>query len=141
MTLTIQDLLSVTALVAIVQFLAVKLIEKRIEGSIRHEYDKKLEEFRFEIRRREQAARVAKLLAMRFRQPPPSPAEFNELAWELSLWLPPDLVRELTSCLCGAEGAKEPKEILIAIRKQLQGSGDDLRPEQIVHMESQSNVA
>ena len=136
MTLTLPDFASIALLWAALQFLASKWLEKRLESSIRHEYDRKLEEFRSDIRRREQAARVAKLLALRFRQPPISAAEFNELAWELSLWLPADLVRELTRCLCGAEGAKNPKEILIAVRKHILGKDDDgLLAEQIVHME------
>ena len=102
MNLTFTDFFSVAALVGIVQFLASKWLESRLTQSIKHEYDRKLEEYRFEMRRSEQAARVAKLLALNDR-PGVAPHEFNELAWELSLWLPADLVRELTRCLCGAE--------------------------------------
>lgn len=135
MTLTLPDFVSVALLSAFLQFLASKWIEKRLESSIRNAYDRKLEEFRSEVRRREQAARVAKLLAMHFRQPPPSAAEFNELAWELSLWLPADLVRALTACLCGAQDAKNPKEILIEVRRHLNPQEDGLLADQIVHME------
>lgn len=132
MNLTLSDIISVTFLVGVLQFLSTKWLEARLTASITHEYDKKLEDYRGKIKRREQAARVAKLLAMQF-NPNASTAEFNELAWELSLWLPPDLVRELTSCLCSAPNAKQPKEILIAIRKQLLDKPDDLLAEQIVH--------
>jgi hypothetical protein len=134
MSLTFTDFLSVAALVGILQFLASKWLEIRLTASITHEYDRKLEEYRFEMRRREQAARVAKLLALSYR-PDVAVHEFNELAWELSLWLPADLVRELTRCLCRAEGAMNPKELLIAIRKQLHAAGDNLTADQIVHRE------
>ena len=112
----------------------------RLTQSIKHAYDRKLEEYRSEIRRREQAARVAKLLALSYR-PDVTAHEFNELAWELSLWLPADLVRELTRCLCRAEGAKDLKQLLIAIRKQLHSAGDDLRADQIVHREDPNGRA
>lgn len=132
--MSFTDFLSVTALVGVIQYLASKWLESRLTNSIKHEYDCKLEEYRFEMRRREQAARVAKLLAINFR-PGTTAHEFNELAWELSLWLPADLVRELTRCLCGAEGAMHPKQLLIAIRKQLHSAADNLTADQIVHRE------
>ncbi len=134
MNLTFTDFLSVTVLVAIVRLLASKWIESRLTQSIKHEYDRKLEEYRFEMRRREQAARVARLFALSYR-PGVAAHEFNELAWELSLWLPADLVRELTRCLCRTDGAMNPKLLLIAIRKQLHSAADDLTAEQIVHRE------
>jgi hypothetical protein len=132
MTLTIPDFIWLTVLFGTLQFLASRWVESRLKASIEHEYNQKLEDYRFEMRRREQAARVAKLLAMSFRNDIPV-HDFNELAWELSLWLPADLVRELTRCLCGAPGAMNPKELLIAIRKQLHSKADDLTADQIVH--------
>jgi hypothetical protein len=38
-------------------------LKARIESSIKHEYDKKLEAFRFEMKAREQAAKVAELFS------------------------------------------------------------------------------
>ena len=64
MNMTFTDFLSVGALIGIIQFLASKWLEGRLTQSIKHAYDRKLEEYRFEMRRREQAARVAKLLAL-----------------------------------------------------------------------------
>ena len=57
MNLSLYDLLSVSALVGALQFLTGLWIKTRLESSIKHEYDRQLEEFRAEIRRREQAAR------------------------------------------------------------------------------------
>jgi hypothetical protein len=135
MNLTITDILTVVltncVTVPVLQF----IISKWFMARLKHDFDRKLEDYRSEIRRREQAARVAKLLALSYR-PDAKPHEFNELAWELSLWLPPELVRELSRCLCGADGAMSPKDILIAIRKLLlQNASDDLTADQIVHRE------
>src|SRR5689334_2962873 len=92
-------------LLAALQFLVGLWIKARLEGSIKHEYDRRLKDYEAQIRIREQAARVAELLAMRF-DPQATPAQFNRLAWELSLWLPAQLVCDLTQCLVGVKGAK-----------------------------------
>ena len=136
MNLNIQDFVSVGVLIAIVQFLATMWLKARLEAGIRNEYDEKLELFKAEIRTREQAARVAKLFAMAADHSS-SPAQFNELAWELSLWLPADIVRHITKCLCNVPNAKAHKDILIDVRKLLlQNDKDDLLAEQIVHREN-----
>src|SRR5436190_11196137 len=122
-------------LVAALQFLIGLWIKARLEGSIKHEYDKQLKNYESQIRVREQAARVAELLAMAF-DPSVEAKRFNQLAWELSLWLPAPLVCDLSRCLVGAKDAKNPKEILIEVRKiLLQSPTDSLCPENIVHRE------
>jgi hypothetical protein len=133
MTLSLQDIGVVAALQTVLTLLAGELFKYRLQNSIKHEYDKKLEEFRFEQRKREQAVKVAKLLALSF-DSKTDEREFNELAWELSLWLHKDIVWEITKCLCGDSSAKDPKEILIIIRKALNNGKDDgLEAGQIVH--------
>lgn len=133
MTLTLPDIGAIAALWALLAFLTGEWFKYRLQNSIKHEYDRKLEEMKFDLRKREQAARVAKLLAMSF-DPTTKSREFNELAWELSLWLPGDLVWEITKCLCGESTAKNPKEILIEIRKVLNNGVDDgLEAGQLVH--------
>ena len=136
MNLTIWNILSVGTLVAIIQLIGVTWLKSWVTAHVKHEWDRKLEDYRSETRRREQAAQVAQLLALNYR-PGTAAHEFNALAWELTLWLPADLVRELTRCLCQTEGAMSPKEVLIAIRKHLLGR-DDLTPDQIVHREDPS---
>lgn len=132
MYLTGIDLSIIICVVAAVQWMVSKWFEARLVQSIKHEYDKRMEELRFETRKREQAARVSELLASEFSADPET-ERFNRLAWELSLWLPADIVRELTRYLCKDDTAKHPKEILIAIRRLLHGDKDMLEPEMIVH--------
>lgn len=122
-------------LMAVLQFLLSLWIKARLEGSVKHEYDKLLKNYESQLRIRDQAARVAELFALAF-SPKTEPARFNQLAWELSLWLPAPLVCDLTRCLVGDKNAKSPKEILIEVRKiLLQSSDDPLRPENLVHRE------
>src|SRR5689334_16071302 len=78
-------------------------LKSRLENSIKHESDKKLEAFRFEMKAREQAARVAELFSEArdgdVNLTPERAKKLNRLSWELSLWLPADSVRDLTSHL------------------------------------------
>jgi hypothetical protein len=129
----------------IVAFLLKTWIEARLKASIEHEYDRKLEALRFEMRAREQAAKVAELMTEArdgSTELTPDPAKnINKLAWELSLWLPADTVRELISHLCYAEGSKTMKEVLVDVRKHiLANPKDDLKAEQIVHFEVKKEV-
>lgn len=149
MNLTLADLVAVVAGNAGVLWLVSKWLEARLQASIQHEYDKKMEairhqyerqmeDYRNSIRIREQAARVVDLLVHAHHAKAPDPEKFNRLAWELSLWLPADLVWELTRMLCNDPGAKHPKEILVAVRRiLLQDSNDTLLPAQIVHQQQQ----
>lgn len=139
MNLTIGDISVVMVLNAILVFLSSKWIETRLTNSIKHEYDKELEKFKAQLKKQEQAARVARLLAMAVDHNT-TDREFNELAWELSLWLPKDLVWDLTQCLCKADGALQIKEVLIKIRSTMNGENDGLEAGQISHRSSNPNL-
>ena len=145
MALTALDLLIISVAVGILQFLVSKWLEARLTNSIKHEYDqklteiahdysRKLEEFKFDVRKREQAAKVAELLAMHHNTPAKGEeTKFDQLIWELSLWLPAELVRMLSRHLVGEDDAQDARDLLTAIRKQLHGPSDDLLPSQIVY--------
>ena len=91
----------------------------------------KIEEYKLDIKKREQSLRIAELLAT-VREGAGDPKEINKLVWELSLWLPQNTAKELSDCLLRRAGSKDPEQILIDIRKILHGPGDDLKPENIV---------
>ncbi|MFN7564583.1 MAG: hypothetical protein ACK5TH_22615 [Prosthecobacter sp.] len=100
------------------QFLIGLWIKARLEGSIKHEYDKLSEEYKYDIKVREQAAKVAAFLA-KSEDPKSTPSELNQLSWELSLWLPVEIYHQLAQTMCNPHGLKEIKEVLIAVRKFL----------------------
>jgi hypothetical protein len=87
-TADILKILGINAVLFIpLQFLLGLWLKARLEASIRHEYDRKLEDYRRQQNRRERAAAIAELFsewAARGEE-----KTLNRLAWEAALWLPP----------------------------------------------------
>jgi len=110
-------------------------LTRKIE-EIKTEYSRELEDYRHELSRRTQAARISEALARACYGDGSQPREYVQLVWELSIWLPPELVRKLTVCLVDAsQGKANPKDVLIEARKLLHGDSDDLTAEQIIHLD------
>jgi hypothetical protein len=101
-------------------------------------FDRKLEEAKYEIRVREQAATIAELFAEWGTSDTPkirNARRLNELYWSAVLWLPEDLVREVSRRLNNANGARDLKAILLDIRRLLQGKSDQLVAPELVHFD------
>lgn len=169
--LKITDYVVIVSLNAILTAVVSWWIKSRLEQSIKHEYAKKLaeynrpiseqletyksvlntfvnsqlEEYKFEIRKREQATKIVELFALVYSGVPTTSdettylADINRRVWELSLWLPAGIVRGLSTSLTGVKGEKDPKQTLIEIRKVLLGENDDLKAEEIVHFGKAQN--
>lgn len=99
---------------------------------LEYRFDRLLKDYEYQLKIREKSAGVAELLSIVF-SADYTPEKFNRLAWELSLWLPADIVCELTHCLCKSERNIQPKDVLIRVRKHLLGNNDTLIAENIVH--------
>jgi len=108
-------------LVAILVSLVSMWFKARIEESIKRIYAEKLEDYKRELNRRDQAARVAKLLALVRAGTPSDIAKANQLSWEMSLWLPAETARKLAKHLAKASGAPDHTELLLEIRCILLG--------------------
>ncbi|HSY19768.1 MAG TPA: hypothetical protein VK815_15600 [Candidatus Acidoferrales bacterium] len=122
-------------LLAGLQFWLTTWLKARIEESIKHEYAMKLEDYKNDIKIREQASKVAALLANVRWNDGKSNQELDRMAWELSLWLPTDLCCRLTEVLVRGQSVGELKQILIDVRKLLlKEQAGDLKPEQIAHV-------
>jgi hypothetical protein len=105
-------------------------IQKKIDGAVAAT----LEDYKFQLKIREQAAKVAELCALSI-EPKKNADKFNQLAWELSLWLPAEIYCDLARCLCNEPGAKNIKDILIDVRKHLLGKRHgNLKAENILHV-------
>ena len=117
-----------------VQFLLAEWLKARLSESIRFEYAQQIEEYKNEIKIREQSARVAELLAEAL-SGDPDPKRYNRLSWELALWLPANIYSDLKYALCepGNREHKHYKEVLIDIRKTLLKDPGNLKAEEIVH--------
>jgi len=113
------------------QVAAAVWLKARLEASIRHEYDRRLENYRRELDRKQRAAIVAELFA-EWASPTPDRKVLNRLSWEVSLWLPSSIVKDVTKRLANASDAREVKDILVDVRKHL-APGDDIAAHDIVH--------
>jgi hypothetical protein len=137
----------VTILVIIVQFLLSNWIKSRLEKSIEHEYSKKIEDYRFSILQREQASKIASLLAkwakysakektiLKEKELYDYYEELTRLSYEISLWInDEELVKKIMVRLENKEGAPQNKELLIKIREHILGKKTkQLKAENIIH--------
>lgn len=119
-------------LFGVLQFAATTWLKARLEASIRHEYDRRLEAYRRELDRRDRAAMVAELFA-EWSSFPKDPKRLNQLTWEASLWLPANIVKEVSKRLSNSADAHDVREILVDVRKHLSTSPDDISAHEIVH--------
>ena len=110
----------------------VRQLTEKVE-EIKTTYSKQIEDYKQELSRRAQAAKVAEFLT-EWSAPKSDYVKLNGYMMELSLWLPHELYRNLAKCVCYTPGAPFPKEILISVRKYLlREDAGDLKPEEIVH--------
>jgi hypothetical protein len=107
-------------------------VKASIEGAVKHQWDRDLEEFKYEMRRREQAAMIAELLA-EWDNRSSDRKRLNQLVLEANLWLPESIARELNRVLSYHADAKSSKELVIDIRRLLQGEKDSLLANEIVY--------
>ncbi|MGN2614743.1 hypothetical protein [Aliivibrio fischeri] len=117
-----SDLGLFTLLFAALQCVIGFWLQSRIRYSIKNEYDQKLEQLKvdlnFSIKKREEAALVAELLA-EWVSKPEDLKTLNKLLWEASLWLPDQETLELNNLLAH-EGNITTKQMIIKIRKIIQ---------------------
>jgi hypothetical protein len=84
--------------IGIIQFLLAEWIKSRIENSIKAEYDKILEEYRYNLKVKERAEKIAEYLSLYY-EDSQNFQRLNQLSWELSLWLPSDIYINLGKSL------------------------------------------
>ena len=136
--LGITETALILAGVGVIQFLLALWTKARLEASIKSEHDRLLEDYRFEQKAREQAAKAAEYLALASDlKPTSSDAEYrraNHLAWELALWLPDDLYRKLTRALTSPKSKDNNiLAVLVEIRTLLLKSPGTLTDNEILH--------
>lgn len=112
------NILSVIISSGIIALIIKKFIKTKIEQSIKHAYDKKLEEFKQEQLIRYKAEVVAELIA-EWLDNPEDIKRLNQLSFEAFLWLPDDICNELSKLLSHKDDAKPYREVLLSTRKLL----------------------
>jgi len=127
----LTNIFTTTVLVAGIFFMIKKWIEHRIAQSIKHEYDKKLEQLKNEISARNRAVLVAELIS-EWIDCPKERVKLNRLTFEAFLWLPENVARELSKALAHDPSAKDIRAILLMVRHHLLGEDGLEAPEIIV---------
>ena len=115
-----QEVLVTIAGFAAVQFVLGAWFKSRLDASIKAEKDRLMEEYKYQIKTREQATKVAEYFSYYFRLKPDSPEvdyrKANQLAWELALWLPEDIYRRVTKAVVNNSRENNIFTALISVR-------------------------
>jgi len=121
--ITYESLVTATALLAALQFLVSLWLSERFKAQLQRETGVFLESIRWEVRVREQAAKVAEYMALaRDLRESSSVDEYrraNQLGWELSLWLPADIYRLMGRALANPNEHENPLSVLVEVRRLL----------------------
>jgi hypothetical protein len=108
-------------------FLAKTWIEARVAASIKHEYDQQLERYKRELDKRQKVELVAELFAEWIAVPrgeivpKDRRTRMNQLSFAAAIWLPANLVVEMSKTLQLKPDAKSYFEVLLLARKELIG--------------------
>jgi hypothetical protein len=121
--ITLNQLLLSAAALAALQFLLALWLSERLKAALARETGLFLESMRWDTKVREQAEKVAEYMALaNFLKVDGSPDQYeraNRLAWELALWLPPELYRAVTKAMSSPSEETNPLSVLIDVRKHL----------------------
>jgi len=130
----------------LVQFLLATWIRSRIENSVKHEYDKNLENYKSSELQRQKAAMVAQLFAKWIKYGKDSEyklngeqlldryEELNKMSMEISLWIKDErLLEEIMKAFHWDDGAQDIRSLTGEVRKLiLNDKKDSFNPQNIV---------
>lgn len=141
----IASLISIAALLMFAVWLLKQWIGARIDKSIQHEYDKKLEDYKNSRIRREKAELVAKLFSqwIRYRGREKTILNkedlmdyyetLNRMSLELALWIDDvEVLNDVMKRLTNRDNPKSIYEIIGQVRHLIQEGEDDFDPHNIV---------
>lgn len=128
----------------VIQFLFAKWITARLEKSIQHEYDKQLEDYRFQHLQRQKAETVALLFAKWIRYPEGEVdkltekekldywEELNRMSFEISLWIKDvNTINAIMHRLQNKTDAKNIRDVVGEVRKLILGKTDNFNAQEI----------
>ncbi|WP_446008510.1 hypothetical protein [Candidatus Electrothrix sp.] len=120
------------------QYLASLCISERLKTTLQKEHSVFLEKLKWEVKAREQAVRVAEYLALARSLKEDSPGsdfrKANQMSWELAMWLPVDIYREMVKAITSPSERENELTTVVSVRKLLLGEkAGNLTPENIGH--------
>lgn len=125
-------------LFAVLQYLASLWISERLKTSLQKEHSQFLEYLKWDLKVREQAVRVAEYLALARNLKEDSPdtdyRKANQLSWELAMWLPEDIYKEMVTSIVSPNEKTNELSTVVSVRKLLlQKEAGNLTTENIAH--------
>jgi hypothetical protein len=124
-----MEIILIFLCLAVLQFLLSILIESRLNASIKHEYGKKLEEFRFEIGKREKAAKIADSFAKWTKYNGKESEllskkelfdyyeDLNRMSFELTLWIDDkNLLKKIMARFNNQENALSIRDLIMEVK-------------------------
>ena len=142
---TITGALMFAVLLGLLQWFLAKWISIRLEKSIQHEYDRKLEDYRFQQLQRQKAETIARLFArwIKYRGNESTYLkeselldfyeELNQMSLEISLWIKDKkILEDIMARLRLKPGAKDIRELSGEIRKLILDIDDKFDPQEII---------
>lgn len=107
-------------------------LSKSIEFKLELQKDKDLVDYQLQKANKVRAELVSELL-LEFYKKTPDTDKLNKLAFEAALWLPKEIVEDLTKLLARHNPAPDIKDILVKTRKFLLGEDEIIDKNSIVH--------
>ena len=135
--LTLTTLLETASALAALQFLISLWLSERLKAQFQLENSRLLEALRWDVRVRQQAEKVAEYMAaardLSENDSPERYSQVNQLSWELALWLPTDIYRNMGQALTARSPQANELTVLMQVRKHLLGeSAGSLSSEEVV---------
>jgi len=120
------------------QYLASIWISERLKTSLQKEHFTFLENLKWELKVREQAARVAEYLALarniKENSPDSDYRKANQLSWELAMWLPEDIYKEMVNAIVKPSDITNELTTVLSVRSLLlKERAGKLMPDNIAH--------
>lgn len=120
------------------QYLASLWISERLKTSLQKEHSAFLENLKWELKVREQAVRVAEYLALARNLKDDSPdsdyRKANQLSWELAMWLPEDIYKEMVNAIVKPSNNTNELTTVVSVRSLLlKEKAGNLTSENIAH--------
>ncbi len=122
---------STVLLIGVVGYLSRTWIAKRLQYSIKYEYDTKLSDSEHNRDVRLKAELISDLLS-EWLSKDVDYQKLNELTFKAFLWLPKELADDLSSTLSHKNDAPDVRDLLDKVRKHLLGKSDRLESYKII---------
>lgn len=137
-TLGLPEISIAVVLFGLLQYLTLLWISERLKTSLQKEHSTFYENLKWELKVREQAVRVAEYLGLARNLKEDSPdsdyRKANQLSWELAMWLPEAIYKEMTNAIVKPCGHSNELTTVVSVRSLLlKEKAGKLTPDDIAH--------